>query len=449
MIYLIFKRRLITGIWLAGVLTVVVTILFFAAPAESVLKTMMLIVTGFAALLLTGCSTAYYWVDRNHRRERESYDEVREERKQATARAVASVATGASYLSLLPAAVMLCLVIVLAVVFGTMDHGRDSVFSFIETGDVSGLSALLDGQGGELNEVNGNGLTPLMLAVLNGRQDMAECLLSHGAAVNHVGRSGYTALFYAMGDPALFELLLAKGADPNRVDVKGMSMLHTAVKRGASDCVRLLLQYGALVNVRDREARTPLFLAVESASHDVELLLMHGADPDIPNQLNETPLHYAAMVDNAEIATALLEAGAEANAVSLQGWAPVHVAALNGSLAVLDVLSDYVHNMDLPNKRSQTPLSCAVLKNQSDAVEYFLERGADIFRVDRLGNSYLHLAVANHHEETAKLLIEAGADLDLTNNASITPREMIESFAEDSMLQLKGAVAVQEPDLNR
>ena len=87
-----------------------------------------------------------------------------------------------------------------------------------------------------------------------------------------------------------------------------------AVYYGHYDCVRLLLRWGAKVNVRMSGGATPLFLAVEKGPAAVaRLLLRWGADPEIPREDGETVFtaQFESLVDaRALLAENYLSAGA-------------------------------------------------------------------------------------------------------------------------------------------
>ena len=72
--------------------------------------------------------------------------------------------------------------------------------------------------------------------------------------------------------------LLELGADPNIY--RNSTPLHQASSCGLLEVVRLLLSYGAKVNVKDKEGKTPFQVAASKGHHEItELLLEHGAVP--------------------------------------------------------------------------------------------------------------------------------------------------------------------------
>jgi ankyrin repeat protein len=90
--------------------------------------------------------------------------------------------------------------------------------------------------------MNDAGQAPLHGAAFKGDLQVATLLLDHGAQVDAAGPNGKTALmFAAMFNRAdIARLLLARGADPFRLDADGVSMLEAARKMGAPDTMELL-----------------------------------------------------------------------------------------------------------------------------------------------------------------------------------------------------------------
>lgn len=98
---------------------------------------------------------------------------------------------------------------------------------------------------------NPAGDSALMLAVLRGHEGAAEVLIEGGAMLNH---EGWTALHYAAfeGRLALLERLLAAGADPEALAPNKSDALMLAARNGHIDVVRRLLKAGvALDRVND------------------------------------------------------------------------------------------------------------------------------------------------------------------------------------------------------
>ncbi|KAM0240796.1 hypothetical protein ACHAP5_007831 [Fusarium lateritium] len=85
-----------------------------------------------------------------------------------------------------------------------------------------------------------------------------DLLLSHGARLDGSGALGAAA---QLGNEVMTDRLLDRGARPGNDGMGGGSPLHTAVKRGHSGVVRILLQYGADTKAVDESGSTPLDVA--------------------------------------------------------------------------------------------------------------------------------------------------------------------------------------------
>jgi ankyrin repeat protein len=131
--------------------------------------------------------------------------------------------------------------------------------------------------------------------------------------------------------------LLNKGADINSRGGRGQTLLHSAVSNGYPDVVRLLIDRGADVNARDDEARTPLFEAMQREygkryTDVVKLLLEAGAHVNVRDRHDRnTPLHLAAIDGNVAVVRLLVEKGANVNAGNHEGKTPYDWAISGGS----------------------------------------------------------------------------------------------------------------------
>lgn len=143
----------------------------------------------------------------------------------------------------------------------------DAVLSAIYKKDIHRLNELI-AAGADINDVDGDGRTPLMHAVLDSDPDP----------------------FFVRG-------LLENGAAPDAADgLQHWTALHFAAQANATAIVRLLLETGASVDPQDVFGNTPLWRSIMApipSADMVALLLRAGADPTLRNRHGVSPLALA------------------------------------------------------------------------------------------------------------------------------------------------------------
>lgn len=115
----------------------------------------------------------------------------------------------------------------------------------------------------------------------------------------------------------------------NAFDGFGRSALHYAVESGF-DCIELLIENGAELNVTDGNGDTPLhWAAFRNCVNSLVVLLGHGANVNAFDFNHETALSWAAKKSNVESVRVLLQYNAIPDAVDLNGCIPLaHVVRM-------------------------------------------------------------------------------------------------------------------------
>ena len=163
------------------------------------------------------------------------------------------------------------------------DHGVTPLARACENASESMVKRLLEA-GANPNAAQVNGLTPLMTAARTGNLEAVKALLLRGANVNAVtGTTHEAALMWAVAERHLgiVQALVEKGADVHPRPQQAFSPLMAAAENGDIEAAKVLLAAGARVNDTGSDGTHPLTHAiVVGQSAFAHFLLDHGADPN-------------------------------------------------------------------------------------------------------------------------------------------------------------------------
>jgi len=196
------------------------------------------------------------------------------------------------------------------------------------------------------------------------------CFVLIGFSAVHAG--SYEDFFVAIrqDDGAAVTALLQRGFDPDTVDPKGTPGLILAIK---SESVKV-------VDVLIRWPQTKV---------------------EVRNAADESPLMLAALAGDIKMCRMLIERDADVNKT---GWTPLHYAATNGHLEVINLLLEENAYIDAASPNGSTPLMMAARYGTPEAVKLLLEAGADASLVNGLGLSALDFAKQGERPDSAQLI---------------------------------------------
>lgn len=131
----------------------------------------------------------------------------------------------------------------------------DDVMAYCRDGDLQALMGVR-GLSRYVNEKDGRGWTPLMVAVYNGWRAVAELLISEGANPHEVNKNGTSLLMYAKdafvrtGDSSLFNMVVERGVDPDRPDYSGKSLSDYCAEQGLRKVGNYIIDESGLLPMR-------------------------------------------------------------------------------------------------------------------------------------------------------------------------------------------------------
>lgn len=142
----------------------------------------------------------------------------------------------------------------------------------------------------------------LYIAVLHGRQDIAELLIAHGAKAEDTIKNPMKIMHLAadIGAVEMGKILLKSNPELMHLrDRRGNTPLHVAAAEGNTDFVLFLIAQGADPNAKNLENRTPLYAAQKKEHHEVVKILEHYQPPSPrPEKLPNLPPPAAVKPEN-------------------------------------------------------------------------------------------------------------------------------------------------------
>ena len=269
--------------------------------------------------------------------------------------------------------------------------------------------------GADVNEVDAQGNTALIAAILHGQEPVVRRLLEAGADVDYVNRVGMSALDLAVstGSTEITRMLLEKSPQLDRINAAGYTPLHIAVQTDYPDIVRALLSAGADPNIvltapHALPGLAPLMTVVLHKNHQIaDMLLRAGADVHyvIPN--GRDALLFAVRRNDPEMVDLLSRADAKPCSVPPGERSAFQEAVESGQHAMVASMLRHAKSHPCPPLLLMDALQRAVYRNDFRMTSLLLEYGAPADQEAQTGA--LGLAIQLGHHAIADLLRKHGA----------------------------------------
>jgi len=282
-----------------------------------------------------------------------------------------------------------------------------------------------------------DGRAPLMEASERGAVRIAQLLIDAGADVNAETSLGTTVLMYAAkgGDPEIVDELINHGARITSRNKDGNTALLLASGWGNTDVVHRLLDHGAKISEANNDGVTPIMIAAGAPDSSTYFYLAeHGANAVVgaPNGTNALCFLLRSREPSIRIFNDLLRKGIDVNTSDPKnGETPLMMAI---------EFDDYFHDFVVPliqagadvntaDKDGETPLMKTTdLAWNYEAMKYLLQNGADIEAKDKYGRTALALCVQNGTMDKVRILVEAGADMEIGDTQGNTLPQIVQRY---------------------
>lgn len=268
----------------------------------------------------------------------------------------------------------------------------------------------------DLSASNNEGAQCIHLASKLGYVKIAAALLeSTEQTVRDLDSINNTPLHYAAryDRDNMIEYLLSQKANPNAKNVDSFTPLMVASFYGNSDALAVLLRHkNCQIDSADKYVKTALFYAVEKGEQQVvDMLLKHPEGQKLVNKK------------------------------AVEDLTPLHVAAKNGFIKIVQHLLRNKADIISQTDEEQTPLHLAAAEGQTEVCRILLEHDPDqtdqlIYDEDEYGNYAIHLACQEGRLEVTRCLIYYEASVNETNTAKFSPIHLAASNGHSEIISL-------------
>jgi ankyrin repeat protein len=288
------------------------------------------------------------------------------------------------------------------------DPDAARLIAALKRGDRVSVAAVLKANPGASQKKGEGGVTPLMVAALDGDTAAVRQLLDAGADPNVANEAGATALMWAVSDATKVQLLLAHGANPNAKSLDGRTPLMIAAGiRESRQTVQMLLDAKADPNATATDGTTPLSQAAYLNDPTMfERLVASGASLE---KAGPNAVYLASQFGCAKCLERLLAPGALPAAVLSVAATILGPPASDGR--ALPSLLDHGADPQTKDGGGRTLLMLAAASDLQpvDAVRLLISRGVDVNAIGPKGETALMYARQRGATRVVDLLLEAGA----------------------------------------
>lgn len=338
------------------------------------------------------------------------------------------------------------------------DHKFDEIIQIIKVN--------LDNIDYNIKDKNDNYI--LIYAVIYNQLNLVKILVENGARIDIIDQEGYSILYYPIRFN-YFEILqylleqnktvvgisivdlidrnnripihyaikyknikilkeLIKYSNLHTTDIKGNNILHMAIYSRDIEILKFILSSNIDINSRTLIGESALHIACNLQLIDMIDILLQ--DPKIDSSLADyemdfTPLHYSVNLNNIQIINKLLNnKNTNINAQDRFGNTVLHYAILNNNIELFNLFIDKNINTNLWNIDGNIPLHIAIINNISN-LDNLIEK-SNLNIQNNIGNCCVHyICKYKLYEQYRNILINKKINIYIKNNEDLTPLDYI------------------------
>lgn len=235
--------------------------------------------------------------------------------------------------------------------------------------------------------------------------------------VNMRDDNGNYLIYFAitMNKKKIIKKLIEYGARLDILDSEGNSIMYYPIKYNYLEIIDMLLEYNkttvgiSLVNIKDTKGSVPIFYAIRYKNrYALQELLTNGADTNYKNNENVNALHLAILKKDVTMVKMLIKYIKNLDARTNLGSSALHLACNFQLTEIVKILLESGANQNIIEfEYDLYPIFYAVVQNNIEITKLLIEYKANPNHQDYAGNTIIHYAIMNKHNELLDLIISS------------------------------------------
>ncbi len=272
-----------------------------------------------------------------------------------------------------------------------------------------------------INAQNRAEKSPLAEAVIANKYEVTKYLLENGADPNSCDALGVTILMdtIRVQNADILKLLLNYGANPNLQQINGQNAYHEAAYMGNIEIIDLIREAGGNPLARDKEGNTPFSIALTKGTKIIDAIL--GDSYNITDSDGNSPIHIVVKsTRDTKLLRSLIDKGFPIDTRNANGYTPLNYAIETDNVEMATILLEKGANpFQTIDKKGTNGVTIALEKNNKKIIENIVKYAAGMSDIQ--GNTILHYAAKTSSIETVKNLLSYGIATNVKNVAGDTP----------------------------
>ncbi|MCK0132193.1 ankyrin repeat domain-containing protein [Flavobacteriaceae bacterium F08102] len=295
----------------------------------------------------------------------------------------------------------------------------------------------------DLSELNANSFDPMVYAILeNAPLETLAYVLSHdGNDVNKLTHDGRTYVFWAAykGNIPLMKLLIEKGGSMNLKDDKGYTVLNFAASTGQknTEVYDLCISHGASLqkDLTPKGANALLLAAPHDTNFDVlPYFISHGLSLKDKDAEGNGVFAYAATSRKVEILEAFLAKGITPEEMAVI-FASKKSRTSKPNLDIYTYLKRLGLALDVKNNAKQNALHLVAENGDLALIQFLLKEGVSINSQDEEGNTPFHSLVKGNTLEIIKAVLPEVKNINVLNKKGVSPLALAIQYQSPAVVE--------------